>query len=72
VTAKGGALTLDVGTNGTNKENRFAPAVRTPYWGFIDPAQMAQMKTVVRAAKRQAVPVSAVRGELRQLAEAPL
>ncbi|SFI58025.1 alpha-L-fucosidase [Nitrosomonas sp. Nm34] len=46
VTSKGGALTFDVGTLGFNREGSAGPSVPTPYVGYIDPAQIEQIKAI--------------------------
>lgn len=50
VTSRGGAVTFDVGTLGVNR-GRAIPgqalnAVKTPYFGYIDPAQIKQVKAM--------------------------
>lgn len=51
VTAKGGSLTFEVGTRGVNyagkpKHNRSGDRVVTPHVGYIDPAQIDQIKAI--------------------------
>lgn len=46
VTNKGGALTFDVGTLGVNREGITGISVPTPYVGYIDPAQIEQIKAI--------------------------